>query len=97
MAQQGYVSSPMEIEGRYKLRLTQSIAEAVKLLGSISCVSKTITRQELEERVLNCLPVAFYSNDIFDRISQKMIAHEVTKLKSVPSRKDQIATELAYF
>ncbi|WP_234936059.1 recombinase family protein [Agrobacterium rubi] len=65
-------------------------------LGSECCSnSKTITRQELEERVLNCIPVAFYSIDIFDRISHKMIAHEVTKLKSVPSRKDQIATELA--
>ncbi|UHS64308.1 recombinase family protein [Agrobacterium vaccinii] len=65
-------------------------------LGGECCRnSKTITRQELEERVLNCIPVAFYSIDIFDRISQKMIAHEVTKLKSFPSRKDQIATELA--
>jgi flagellar biosynthesis chaperone FliJ len=57
--------------------------------------SKTITRHELEERVLTCIPVAFYSLDIFDRISQKMVAHEVTKLKSVPSRKDQVTAELA--
>ena len=49
--------------------------------------SKTIARHELEERVLNCIPAAFYSLDIFDRISQTMIAHEVTKLKSVPSRR----------
>lgn len=36
------------------------------------------------ERVLNCLPVAFYSLDIFDRISEKMEAHETNKLKSAP-------------
>lgn len=65
-------------------------------LGGACCGnSKTITRHELEERVLNCIPVAFYSIDIFDRISQKMIAHEVNKLKSVPSRADQVASELA--
>ncbi|KVK42395.1 hypothetical protein L901_26810, partial [Agrobacterium sp. D14] len=57
--------------------------------------SKTITRHELEERVLNCLPVAFYSMDIFDRISEKMVAHEVSKLKSLPSRKERLTTELA--
>ncbi len=33
--------------------------------------------------------------DIFDRISEKMVAHEVSKLKSLPSRKDQLTTELA--
>jgi DNA invertase Pin-like site-specific DNA recombinase len=65
-------------------------------LGGACCGnSKTITRHELEERVLNCIPAAFYSLDIFDRISQKMIAHEVTKLKSVPSRKNQVTAELA--
>lgn len=36
-----------------------------------------------------------YLIDIFDRISQKMIAQEVTNLKSVPSHKGQMATELA--
>jgi SMC interacting uncharacterized protein involved in chromosome segregation len=43
----------------------------------------------------NCLPVAFYSVDIFDRISKKIIAHEVSKLKSTPSRKTQLEAELA--
>ncbi|WP_052679733.1 hypothetical protein [Rhizobium nepotum] len=66
-----------------------------ELDGACCGNSKTITRHELEERVLNYIPVAFYSIDIFDRISQKMIAHEVTKLKSIPSRKDQMAAELA--
>ena len=65
-------------------------------LGGACCGnSKTITRHELEERVLNCIPVAFYSLDIFDRISQKMVAHEVSKLKTIPSRKDQLTSELA--
>ena len=65
-------------------------------LGGACCGnSKTITRHELEERVLNCIPVAFYSLDIFDRISQKMVAHEVSKLKTIPSRKDQMTSELA--
>ncbi|RSC38670.1 recombinase family protein [Agrobacterium sp. FDAARGOS_525] len=65
-------------------------------LGGACCGnSKTITRHELEERVLNCLPVAFYSLDIFDRISQKMVAHETNKLKSTPSRREELAAELA--
>jgi DNA invertase Pin-like site-specific DNA recombinase/flagellar biosynthesis chaperone FliJ len=65
-------------------------------LGGACCSnSKTITRHELEERVLNCIPAAFYSLDIFDRISQKMVAHEVSKLKTIPSRKDQVTSELA--
>ncbi|MDX0203826.1 recombinase family protein [Sinorhizobium meliloti] len=67
----------------------------IEELGGACCGnSKTITRHELEERVLNCIPAAFYSLDIFDRISEKMIAHEVTKLKSAPARKDQLASEL---
>jgi len=66
-----------------------------ELDGECCTNSKAITRHELEERVLNCLPVAFYSVDIFDRISKKMIAHEVSKLKSVPSRKAQVEAELA--
>lgn len=65
-------------------------------LGGACCGnSKTITRHELEERVLNCIPAAFYSLDIFDRISQKMVANEVSKLKTTPSRKDQVTSELA--
>ncbi len=65
-------------------------------LGGACCGnSKTITRHELEERVLNCIPAAFYSLDIFDRISQKMVAHEVSKLKSAPSRKNELTAELA--
>ncbi|EKJ95497.1 recombinase [Bradyrhizobium lupini HPC(L)] len=66
-----------------------------ELDGACCGNSKTITRHELEERVLNCLPVAFYSLDIFDRISQKMVAHETNKLKSTPSRREELAAELA--
>ncbi|CAN7388783.1 recombinase family protein [Pararhizobium sp. LjRoot255] len=65
-------------------------------LGGECCRNtKTIKRQDLEERVLNCIPVAFYSLDIFDRISEKMIAHEVGMLKRAPSRKDALNAELA--
>ncbi|WP_348627207.1 recombinase family protein [Rhizobium sp. TH135] len=65
-------------------------------LGGECCGnSKTITRHELEERVLNCLPVAFYSLEIFDRVSKKMIAFETGKLTAIPSRKDEIAKELS--
>ncbi|MBY5625909.1 recombinase family protein [Rhizobium leguminosarum] len=66
-----------------------------ELDGACCGNSKTITRHELEERVLNCIPAAFYSLDIFDCISQKMVAHEVSKLKSAPSIKDQLTGELA--
>jgi hypothetical protein len=45
------------------------------------------TRHELEERVLNCIPDAFCSMDVFDRTSAKMIAHEVSVLKRTPIRK----------
>jgi hypothetical protein len=65
-------------------------------LGGACCgSSKTITRRELEERVLNCIPAAFYSLDIFDRISEEMIAHEVSRLKSTPFRKEQLVADLA--
>ncbi|WP_454284811.1 recombinase family protein [Rhizobium leguminosarum] len=65
-----------------------------ELDGACCGNSKTITRHELEERVLNCIPVAFYSLDVFDRISEKMVAHEEKKLKNAPSRRDQLAAEL---
>jgi hypothetical protein len=64
-----------------------------RVAGTLNAVVGT--RHELEERVLNCLPVAFYSLDIFEKISQKMVAHEVSKLKTIPSRKDQVISELA--
>ncbi|MDR7030629.1 hypothetical protein [Rhizobium rosettiformans] len=64
-------------------------------LGGECCGnSKTITRHEFEERVPNCIPVAFYSLEIFDLISHKMIAVETGKLKAIPSRKDETAKEL---
>ncbi len=39
-------------------------------------------------------PVLFYSLDIFDLVSQTIVAHEVNELNSVPSRKDQVEAEL---
>ncbi|QTK80482.1 Recombinase [Agrobacterium tumefaciens] len=41
------------------------------------------------------MPVAFYSLDIFDRIAEKMVAHETSRLKSTPSRREELAVELA--
>ncbi|MCV9961966.1 zinc ribbon domain-containing protein [Pararhizobium sp. BT-229] len=65
-------------------------------LGGACCGnSKTITPHEREERVLNCISIAFYSLDIFDRVSEKMSAHEVGMLKRAPSRKDELNAELA--
>ena len=64
-------------------------------LGGACCGnSKTITRHELEERVLNCLPAAFYSMEIFERVSETMIAHEIAMLKKAPSRRAQLEAEL---
>lgn len=64
-------------------------------LGGACCGnSKKITRHELEKRVLDCLPVAFYSLDIFNRVSEKMVADETNKLKSAPSRGEELAAEL---
>ncbi|MGO7486684.1 zinc ribbon domain-containing protein [Rhizobium ruizarguesonis] len=62
--------------------------------GACCSNSKTITRHELEERVLNCIPVAFYSMEIFDRISQRMITHEVNLLKQSPSQRDELTAAL---
>ncbi|WP_404943818.1 hypothetical protein [Rhizobium ruizarguesonis] len=62
--------------------------------GACCSNSKTITRHELEERVLNCIPVAFYSMEIFDRNSQRMITHEVNLLKQSPSQRDELTAAL---
>ncbi|MGO7301618.1 hypothetical protein ACC718_37705 [Rhizobium ruizarguesonis] len=62
--------------------------------GACCSNSKTITRHELEKRVLNCIPVAFYSMEIFDRISQRMITHEVNLLKQSPSQRDELTAAL---
>ncbi|MGC4411185.1 MULTISPECIES: recombinase family protein [Rhizobium] len=97
MLQCAECGGPYAISGkdRYSCTNRKKRLPIDELDGECCTNSKTITRHELEERVLNCLPVAFYSVDIFDRISKKMIAHEVAKLKNGPSRKAQVEAELA--
>gem|GEM_PF-2838050 len=56
--------------------------------------SKTITRHELEERVLNCIPAAFYGLKTFERVSETMIKHEIAQLKKAPSRRVELEAEL---
>jgi DNA invertase Pin-like site-specific DNA recombinase len=64
-------------------------------LGGACCGnSKTITRHELEERVLNCLPVAFFSTGIFDKLSAQMIAFETSKLKRPRAEQDRMKRDL---
>lgn len=51
-------------------------------LGGACCGnSKTITRQEVEARVLDCLPVAFFSIGAFETMSANVIAEETAKLR----------------
>ena len=56
--------------------------------------SKTITRHELEERVLNCIPAAFYGLKTFERVLETMIKHEIAQLKKAPSRRVELEAEL---
>ncbi len=64
-------------------------------LGGACCDnSKTITRQELESRVLNCMPVAFFATGIFDTLSAHTIAFETAKLKRSPAERDQMKRKL---
>ncbi|MEY9780064.1 hypothetical protein ABIA23_001466 [Sinorhizobium fredii] len=64
-------------------------------LGGACCSnSNTIKRQDLEERVLDCVPAAFFSMGTFHKISVKMISHEIARLKQAPSRKAALEAEL---
>ncbi|NEJ31717.1 recombinase family protein [Rhizobium leguminosarum] len=87
---------PYAISGkdRYSCTNRKKRLPIEELDGACCGNSKTITRHELEERVLNCIPAAFYSMEIFDRVSVTMIAHEVSVLKRAPSRRAELATEL---
>ncbi|WP_049768473.1 recombinase family protein [Brucella anthropi] len=64
-------------------------------LGGACCSnSKTIIRQELECRVLDCLPAAFFAGGIFDTLSEQIIAHETAKLKRPLADRDQMKRKL---
>jgi flagellar biosynthesis chaperone FliJ len=93
----GECGGPFAISGKDRYSCTNRKKRLpIDDLGGACCGnSKTITRHELEERVLNCIPVAFYSLEIFGRISQKMVVHETNKLKNAPTRQDELTAELA--
>nr|CAD6438028.1 Site-specific recombinase and resolvase superfamily protein [Rhizobium sp. Q54] len=58
---------------------------SIKDLGGAYCGnSKTITPHKLEERVLNCILAPFYGLEIFERVSNTMIRHEIAMLKKGP-------------
>ncbi|MCV9961945.1 recombinase family protein [Pararhizobium sp. BT-229] len=61
-----------------------------ELDGACCGNSKTITRQELEQRVLDCLPVAFFSLGAFDTMSAKVIEHESAKLRRPEAEREQM-------
>nr|WP_237356424.1 recombinase family protein [Agrobacterium pusense] len=64
-------------------------------LGGACCGnSKTITRQELESRVLDCLPAAFFSLGMFDTMSAKVIEQETSKLRRPKAEREQMTREL---
>ena len=65
-----------------------------ELDGACCGNSKTITRQELEQRVLDCLPVAFFSLGMFDTMSAKIIEHETAKLRRPETEREQMKREL---
>ncbi len=65
-------------------------------LGGACCGnSKTITRQELESRVLECLPAAFFAEGMFDMLSEQSIAYETAKLKRPAAERDQMKRKLS--
>lgn len=65
-------------------------------LGGACCSnSKTIIRQELESRVLDCLPAAFFAEGIFDTLSERSIAYETAKLKRPLAERDQMKRKLS--
>jgi len=87
---------PYAISGkdRYSCTNRKKRLPIEELDGACCGNSKTITRHELEERVLNCIPAAFYSLEIFDRVSATMVAHEISVLKRSPSRRAELTAEL---
>jgi hypothetical protein len=64
-------------------------------LGGARCSnSKTIARQDVEERVLDCLPAAFFSIGAFETMSANVIAEETSSLRRPEAEWEQIRQEL---
>ncbi|MBO9194851.1 recombinase family protein [Rhizobium sp. 16-449-1b] len=87
---------PYAISGKDRYSCTnRKKGFSIDELGGKCCGnSKTITRQELESRVLDCMPVAFFATGIFDTLSAQIIAFETAKLKRLPAERDQMKRKL---
>jgi DNA invertase Pin-like site-specific DNA recombinase len=64
-------------------------------LDGVCCQnSKTIKRQDVEERVLGALPAAFFSMGIFDKVAAETLKRGEARLRAQPSEQQKHATEL---
>ncbi len=64
-------------------------------LGGACCSnSKTIKRQDVEDRVLSALPAAFFSMGIFDKLAEETKKRVEIKLRSGPSEHAKRADDL---
>ncbi len=64
-------------------------------LGGACCSNrKTILRENLEDRVINCLPGAFFSLGIFEKVGAQVRARHEAHYRSQPSAAAQLTAEL---
>lgn len=64
-------------------------------LGGACCSnSKTILRENVEDRVINCLPGAFFSMGIFEKVGAQVRAKHEAQYRSQPSLSVQLSEEL---
>lgn len=67
----------------------------IEELGGACCSNqKTIIRQELEDRVLTCLPAAFFHMGIFEQVGAQVRARHEAALRAQPSADIKLAEEL---
>jgi DNA invertase Pin-like site-specific DNA recombinase len=64
------------------------------LQGACCSNQKTILRKNLEDRVLTCLPPAFFGMGIFDQVAKQVRANLRTSAKADPDQHQQLAKEL---
>ncbi|MCM2474241.1 hypothetical protein HGO38_12230 [Rhizobium sp. CG5] len=81
-------------KGRYGCTNRKTWLPIADLDGARCPNSKTTMREELEDRVLSSLPVAFFSMNLFNKISEQLIRHEIKKLNTAPSRRDDLQNQL---
>ncbi|PDT75456.1 Site-specific recombinase and resolvase superfamily protein [Sinorhizobium sp. BJ1] len=64
-------------------------------LGGECCQNqKTILRNDVEDRILACLPAAFLHLGIFEEVANQVMQSQVAKLKSQPTQSQQLKAEL---